>query len=84
MKALNSELSTISRVVIHPKYRSIDLGEELIGKTLPRVGTPCVEMIAVMAKYNPFDEKAGMQKIMEQKPPEEAKRIADVLSGFRF
>jgi hypothetical protein len=37
-----------------------------------------------MAKYNPFAEKAGMQKIMEQKPPEEAKRIADVLSGFRF
>lgn len=27
-------------------------------------GTPCVELIAVMAKYNPFAEKAGMRKIV--------------------
>ena len=56
----------------------------VIGETLPRVGTPCVEMIAVMAKYNPFAEKAGMQKVLEQKPSEEAKRIADALSGLGF
>jgi GNAT superfamily N-acetyltransferase len=84
MKALNSELSTISRVVIHPKYRSIGLGAKLIGETLQRVGTPCVEMIAVMAKYNPFAEKAGMQKIMEQKPSDEAKRLADAFSALGF
>src|SRR3990170_934900 len=56
MKELNLELSTISRIVIHPKYRSIGLGAKLIRETLPRVGTPCIEMIAVMAKYNPFAE----------------------------
>src|SRR3989337_1844994 len=55
MKGLNLGLSTISRIVIHPKYRSIGLGAKLIRETLPRVGTPCVEMIAVMAKYNPFN-----------------------------
>jgi hypothetical protein len=37
-----------------------------------------------MAKYNPFAEKAGMQKVLEQKPSEEAMRIADVLSGLGF
>src|SRR3990172_11748237 len=84
MKELNYELSTISRVVIHPKYRSIGLGAKLISETLPRVGTPCVELIAVMAKYNPFAEKAGMKKILEQKPSEEAKRVAGVLSGLGF
>ena len=84
MKELNLDLSTISRVVIHPKYRSIGLGAKLIRETLPRVGTPCVEMIAVMAKYNPFAEKAGMKKVLEQKSSEEAKRIADVLSGLGF
>jgi len=84
MKELNLELSTISRIVIHPKYRSIGLGVKLIRETLPRVGTPCVEMIAVMAKYNPFAEKAGMKKVSEQKPSEEALRIADVLSGLGF
>jgi len=84
MKGLNLGLSTISRIVIHPKYRSIGLGVKLIRETLPRVGTPCVEMIAVMAKYNPFAEKAGMKKVSEQKPSEEALRVADVLSGFGF
>ena len=30
-------------------------------------GTKNVETLAVMAKYNPFFEKAGMQKIAESK-----------------
>jgi GNAT superfamily N-acetyltransferase len=84
MKGLNLGLSTISRVVIHPKYRSIGLGAKLIRETLPRVGTPNVEMIAVMAKYNPFAEKAGMKKILEQKPSREVLRVADVLARLGF
>lgn len=84
MEELNLQLSTISHVVIHPKYQSVGLGAKLIGETLPRVGTPCVELIAVMAKYNPFAEKAGMQKVLEQKPADEAKRLADMLSGLGF
>ncbi|MCW4003623.1 MAG: hypothetical protein NWE95_06910 [Candidatus Bathyarchaeota archaeon] len=84
MEKLNSGLSTISRVVIHPKYRSIGLGAKLIRETLLLVGTPCVEMIAVMAKYNPFAEKAGMKKVLEQKPSEEALRVAKILAGLGF
>ena len=38
-------------------------------------GTEYVEMSAVMAKYNPFAEKAGMKRIAEQAPPKEATRI---------
>ena len=37
-----------------------------------------------MAKYNPFAEKAGMRKVLEQKPSEEALRIAGALSSFGF
>jgi ABC-type transport system involved in cytochrome c biogenesis ATPase subunit/GNAT superfamily N-acetyltransferase len=65
---LNAEVSTISRVIIHPKYRSIGLGEKLVKETLALAGTPCVETVAVMAKYNPFFEKAGMQRVAESKP----------------
>ena len=50
MKELNEKLSIISRVVVHPKYRTIGLGAKLIRETLPLVGTPYVEMVAVMAK----------------------------------
>jgi len=84
LKGLNVGLSTISRIVVHPKYRSIGLGAKLIRETLPRVGTPNVEMIAVMAKYNPFAEKAGMKKIFEQKPSREVLRVADVLASLGF
>ena len=65
IQQLQSEVSVISRVVIHPKYRSIGLGAELISETLCQAGTPCVETVAVMAKYNPFFEKAGMRRIAE-------------------
>jgi ABC-type lipoprotein export system ATPase subunit len=66
MYQLNQQLSIINRVVIHPKYRTIGLGEKIIHDTLPLAGTPYVEMIAVMAKYSPFAEKAGMSKIITQ------------------
>jgi GNAT superfamily N-acetyltransferase len=69
-KRLQKEVSLISRVVVHPKYRSIGLGVKIVRETLARAGTPYVEALAVMAKYNPFFEKAGMQKIAESKPSE--------------
>jgi ABC-type lipoprotein export system ATPase subunit/GNAT superfamily N-acetyltransferase len=84
IKELNEKLSTISRVVVHPKYRTIGLGSKLVRETLPLAGTPYVEMPAVMAKYNPFAEKAGMQKIAQQPPPKEAIKIAEILQQLGF
>jgi len=84
MAELNEKLSIISRVVVHPKYRTAGLGARLVRETLPLAGTPYVEMPAVMAKYNPFAEKAGMQKIVEQPPPKEALKIAETLREFNF
>jgi hypothetical protein len=84
MQELNQTLSIISRVVIHPKYRTIGLGTKLIRETLPLAGTPYVEMVAVMAKYNPFAEKAGMRRIAEQQPTEGVLRISELLSDFGF
>ena len=83
-RELNRALSTISRVVIHPKYRSIGLGARLIRETLPLAVTPYVETVAVMARYNPFFERAGMRKVAEQPPPKEALKIADLLSSLGF
>jgi ABC-type lipoprotein export system ATPase subunit/GNAT superfamily N-acetyltransferase len=62
---LNRDFSIISRVILHPKYRSTGLGTRLVRETLPLVGTPYVETVAVMARYNPFFEKGGMTKITE-------------------
>jgi GNAT superfamily N-acetyltransferase len=67
LKQLMQEVSVISRVIVHPKYRGIGLGEKLVRETLPVAGTGCVEAVAVMARYNPFFEKAGMQRIAESR-----------------
>jgi ABC-type lipoprotein export system ATPase subunit/GNAT superfamily N-acetyltransferase len=84
MKELNEKLSIISRVVVHPKYRTIGLGSKLVRDTLPLAGTENVEMPAVMAKYNPFAEKAGMRKVIEQPPSEEAYKIVETLEHLGF
>jgi ABC-type ATPase with predicted acetyltransferase domain len=84
MKELNEKLSIISRVVVHPKYRTIGLGSKLVRETLPLAGTECVELSAVMAKYNPFAERAGMKKICEQQPSKEVLRIVKVLEQVGF
>ena len=47
-------------------------------------GTDYVEMSAVMAKYNPFAEKAGMERIAGQPSPKEALKIVDILQHLGF
>jgi ABC-type lipoprotein export system ATPase subunit len=84
MHDLNKQLCSISRVVIHPKYRTMGLGALLIRQTLPLAGTPCVEMSAVMAKYNPFGEKAGMRKVALQQPAHDAVSVAETLQDLGF
>ena len=84
MRELNEKLSIISRVVVHPKYRTIGLGHKLVRETLEHAGTPYVETVAVMAKYNPFFEKAGLRKIAESQPVKEALKITEVLSKLGF
>jgi ABC-type transport system involved in cytochrome c biogenesis ATPase subunit/GNAT superfamily N-acetyltransferase len=84
MKEVNAKLTNISRVVVHPKYRTIGLGAKLIRETLQSAGTECVEMSAVMAKYNPFAEKADMQRVAVQERSKEALRILAVLKDLDF
>jgi len=81
---LNQKLSNIMRVVIHPKYRTIGLGQKLVHETLTKCGTPYAETTAVMARYNPFFEKAGMTRIQETTPPKQALAIRETLTKLGF
>jgi len=84
IQQLQREISAISRVVIHPKYRSIGLGAKLVKQTLTQAGTPNVETVAVMAKYNPFFEKAGMQPIATSKPNPHVTKALEHLTNLGF
>ena len=79
IRELNRLLRTINRVILHPKYRGIGQGVRLVKETLQKVGVPYVETVAVMARYNPFFEKAGMVKVKEKKPSEDTLRALEEL-----
>ncbi|MCW4006192.1 MAG: ATP-binding cassette domain-containing protein [Candidatus Bathyarchaeota archaeon] len=83
-RELQQQVSVISRVVIHPKYRSIGLSQKLIRQTLPRAGTPNVEAVAVMARYNPFFEKAGMRRVAQSTPSVAVEDALLELEGLGF
>lgn len=84
IKQLQQEVSSISRVIVHPKYRSIGLGEKIVKETLPQAGTPFVETVAVMAKYNPFFEKAEMTRVTESKPDPHVSEALEQLEKLGF
>jgi GNAT superfamily N-acetyltransferase len=84
IKEVNRDIARISRVVVHPKYRTIGLGAKIVAETLPLAGKPYVETIAVMAKYNPFFERAGMTKIAETKPNPQTLKVVEKLRNFDF
>jgi GNAT superfamily N-acetyltransferase len=72
------------RVVVHPKYRTIGLGQRLVRETLPKCGTPWIETTAVMARYNPFFEHAGMTRIHTTTPTKQALAIRETLEKLGF
>jgi ABC-type ATPase with predicted acetyltransferase domain len=84
MKELNEKLARVSRVVVHPKYRTIGASVKLLQESLPKCGKPYVEMIAVMARYNPFAEHAGMTKVCESKPDTSILEAVTKLEGLGF
>jgi GNAT superfamily N-acetyltransferase len=85
IKRVNRDIARIARVIIHPKFRGVGLGVKLVKETMPLVGKKIIEAIAVMAKYNPFFEKAGMKRIdIVRKLTKEQKKALEFLKSKGF
>ena len=84
LRELNEDWALISRVIVHPKYRTIGLGAKLIRDTLALTGRRHVELTAVMAQYNPFAERAGMRKILVKEPTEKIVEAVERLKALGF
>ena len=84
IEEINRDWAVISRVIVHPKYRTIGLGTHLIRETLPIQGCGHVELIAVMAQYNPFAEKAGMRLVQITEPHKSVTRALEELHRLGF
>jgi ABC-type ATPase with predicted acetyltransferase domain len=60
---VNGNVRTISRVVVHPQFRSAGLAVALVRCLIEQCHTRYVEALAVMGRAHPFFEKAGMKRI---------------------
>jgi GNAT superfamily N-acetyltransferase len=76
---LNAEMRTLSRVVIHPTFRSIGLAVALVRAALATAETPYIEAFAAMGRVHPFFRAAGMREY-DRPPDAAAVRLAAALA----
>lgn len=60
---VNANLRTISRVVIHPQFRSLGLASALIHCLCDNCPTRYIEAMAVMARIHPMFDRAGLNRV---------------------
>ncbi len=75
LQQAHSPVARLARVVIHPDYRSDGLGQQALQalftwmqeRRVPDMRDPkvAVETVAMMARYNPFMEKAGFRYLWD-------------------
>jgi hypothetical protein len=65
---INKNIRCIGRVVIEPTFRGLGLAARLVRETMPKIGVPIIEALAVMGLVNPFFEKAGMRAYTAKMP----------------
>ena len=63
LQALNKQLVTLSRVVIHPTFRGAGLATRFIRQSCRLCKWPWIEALAQMGHMNPFFEKAGFVRV---------------------
>jgi hypothetical protein len=75
---IDKNIRRISRVIIEPRFRGLGLASRLVRETMPKMGVPIIEGIAVMGLVNPFLEKAGMKSYVAKM----SVRCAQLLEAF--
>lgn len=63
MRTLNSQLITLSRVVLHPTFRGAGIASQFVKRACELTQYPWVETLAQMGHINPFFERAGFLRI---------------------
>ena len=63
VNAINQQLATLSRVVLHPTYRGAGLAAEFVRRSCEMCPYPWIEALAQMGHVNPFFEKAGFVRV---------------------
>lgn len=79
LRFINTHLRTISRIVVHPQFRSLGLGVALARRLCEHCPTRFVEAIARMGHVHPIFHRAGMTLVNPGQLDEPAYFILDRL-----
>jgi ABC-type ATPase with predicted acetyltransferase domain len=68
----NEHLRTISRVIVHPQFRSVGIARALVERAIMECPTRYVESSARMGRAHPLFERCGMTRV---DPPDPSKPL---------
>lgn len=83
MRTLNTQLITLSRVVLHPSFRGAGVAASFVRKACELSGYAWVETMAQMGHVNPFFEKAGFVRVGVSQTSERSRFSHSRLYGNR-
>jgi len=63
LKFVNEHVRTISRVIVHPQFRSLGISTKLIRCVCESCNTRYVEAVARMGRIHPLFDRAGMTRV---------------------
>lgn len=81
LRFVNENIRTISRVIVHPQFRSLGLSRRLIQCICQNCPTRYVEALAKMGRVHPLFETAGMSRYEPDSPDKPVYYLFDRLAG---
>jgi GNAT superfamily N-acetyltransferase len=74
LRFANRQVRTISRVIVHPQFRSLGLATRLVRCICAQCDTRYVEAMAVMGRAHPLFERGGMRRVDPPRAPKDSRR----------
>ena len=75
----NRHFRTISRIIVHPQFRSLGIGAALVRTLCTHGSTRYIDSAAMMGRAHPLFERGGMQRIEPAGPDETVYYLFDRL-----
>lgn len=83
IRAMNAQLVTLSRVVLHPSYRGAGLAAAFVRRSCELCPYRWIETLTQMGHVNPFFEKAGFVRAGTTSPKGSTRSAHSTIYGGR-